>query len=191
MLFGLFSRKNITQLSDVELLPLIIAGNRKAEGELFIRYSPLILGLCLKYLKNKTDSEDIMMELFAKLPKKIQNSEILNFKNWLFTVVRNECLMELRKKKMDISDIEKALESHEDRNAEEIEEYFTKERQLEKVELSLLKLQDEQRVCIELFFFQNKDYKTISNETNFDLKKVKSLIQNGKRNLKLIMEGIK
>lgn len=191
MLFGLFSKKNITQLSDLELLEMVKSGNRRAEGEVFIRYSPLLLGISLKYLKNKSDAEDLMMVLFSKLPEKVKNSEIHNFKSWLFSVARNECLMELRKKKMDFSDIENALLKVEDNSTLETEEFFIKEKKIVEVENGIAKLKEDQRVCIELFYIQNKDYKTISNETKYDLKKVKSLIQNGKRNLKLILEGRK
>ena len=189
MLFGLFSKKNITQLSDAELLQLVNSGNRRAEGEVFIRYSPLVLGLCLKYLKNKSDAEDMMMIVFSKLPEKIKSSEIINFKNWLFSVTRNECLMILRKKNMDTSGIDKVLLNTEDSSTNETEEYFIKEKKLNQLESSLKELKEDQRICIEMFYLKNKDYKTISLETTYDLKKVKSLIQNGKRNLKLILEG--
>lgn len=191
MLFGLFSRNNIKQLPDVDLISLVVSGNRKAEGELFIRYSPLVFGLCLKYLKNKEEAEDMLMDIFSKLPDKINKSEIQNFKNWLYSVSRNECLMNLRKKKVESVDIEKTLEKNSDLAEYELEEILKKEGKIQLLEKSILKLKDDQKTCIELFYLKNMDYKTISAETKYDLKKVKSLIQNGKRNLKIYMEGPK
>lgn len=191
MLFGLFVRKHIEKLSDLDLLPLIKEGNKKAEGEVFIRYSPLVLGLCLKYMKETTAAEDLMMELFEQLPKKIARSEISNFKNWLYSVVRNECFMELRKKKIDTSDFETALIYTEDFSNSALTEVIEKEKILSEVEQSLQQLKPEQRTCIELFYLQKMDYASICKQTGFELKKVKSFIQNGKRNMKLIIEGEK
>jgi RNA polymerase sigma-70 factor (ECF subfamily) len=191
MLFGLFTRKHITSLIDLDLLPLLREGNRKAEGELFIRYSPLVMGLCLKYMKQSSEAEDMMMQIFEKLPSKVAKSEISNFKNWLYTVVRNDCFMELRKKKLETSDFESALIYSEDFSNSELEEVLSKEKELNEVEQSMSKLKKEQKICIELFYLKKLDYASICNETGYDLKKVKSFIQNGKRNLKLIIEGNK
>ena len=52
----------------------------------------------------------------------------------------------------------------------------------------LPKLKENQRICIELFYLKNKSYQDIANETNFSLNEIKSYIQNGKRNLKLLIE---
>ena len=52
----------------------------------------------------------------------------------------------------------------------------------------LPKLKENQRVCVELFYLKNKSYQEIANETEFSLNEIKSYIQNGKRNLKLLIE---
>jgi RNA polymerase sigma-70 factor (ECF subfamily) len=49
-------------------------------------------------------------------------------------------------------------------------------------------LGDEQKQCVKLFYLQEKCYKEITESTGFDMNKVKSYIQNGKRNLKICME---
>jgi RNA polymerase sigma factor (sigma-70 family) len=189
MLFGLFTRKNIKNLSDQELISRLSEGDRHAEGELFIRYSPLVMGLCLKYMKSVPLAEDIMMSLFEKLPKKVSNSTIENFKNWLFSVSRNECLMELRKKKIDTADFETSLLFAEDEGSKELEENLQKENELNKMESAIEELKEEQKKCIVLFYIKKASYDQIVSETGYDLKKVKSYIQNGKRNLKIILEG--
>jgi RNA polymerase sigma factor (sigma-70 family) len=99
MLLSYIFRKNIRNYSDEELSRLLYEGDRRMLGELFTRYSALVYGVCLKYFKDVQLSEDIMMQLFETLPTKINTPDIKNFKGWLFTVTRNECLMVLRKKK--------------------------------------------------------------------------------------------
>ena len=188
MLFGLFARKNIKNISDQELISRLIEGDRHAEGEIFVRISPLVMGLCLKYMKSTPLAEDMMMNLFEKLPKKISNSTIENFKSWLFSVSRNECLMELRKKKIDTSDFETSLLFAEDDGARALEETLQKEAELKKVEEAINELKEEQQKCIELFYIKKESYDSIVLNTGYDLKKVKSYIQNGKRNLKIILE---
>ena len=83
MLFGLFIRKDIKKLEDSNLLVLVKEKNKDAFGELFRRYSFLVMGLCLKYLKDRMAAEDMMMKVFEGLPEKIERNEITNFKSWL------------------------------------------------------------------------------------------------------------
>lgn len=192
MLFGLFNSRQIRKLSDQDLILEIKEGNPKAEGELFIRYSPLVLGLCLKYMKNQMLAEDIMMSLFEKLPNKIERSQIGNLKNWLFTVIRNECLMELRKKKLDTTDIQSSLHFYPDHSQSSLALANERENELKALEAAIDQLKDEQKECIQLFYLKNMSYDQVSEATKYELKKVKSYIQNGKRNLKMILEqGVK
>lgn len=59
---------------------------------------------------------------------------------------------------------------------------------LENMEQCLPKLKENQRLCVELFYLNDKSYQDIANQTGFTLNEVKSYIQNGKRNLKLLLE---
>lgn len=188
MLLGLFSRRNIKNLADGELLDLVRSHNANALGELFLRYSPLVMGLCLKYLKDVQAAEDVMMELFERLPEKISKSDIQNFKSWLYTVSRNECLMSLRKKKINTGDLEKVEFLVATEGVLELEQKMSSEKELSLLENGILELKTEQKICIELFYLKKKSYEQITKETGFDLKKVKSAIQNGKRNLKILLE---
>jgi RNA polymerase sigma-70 factor, ECF subfamily len=188
MLFGLFSRKHIRNLNDADLIKLAGDKDTIALGELFQRYSPLVMGLCLKYMKDIPSAEDIMMELFEKLPEKLSKAEIQNFKSWLYSVSRNECLMALRKKKIDVGDIEMVELFVENESEKLLQEALTKENKLVTLESALLALKDDQRKCIDLFYLKKKSYDLITLETGYTLKEVKSHIQNGKRNLKLLLE---
>lgn len=188
MLLGLFFRKNIRQLDDQALLELVRARNEQAMGELFVRYSYLVMGQCLKYLKDKMLAEDEMMNIFDKLPEKISRSEISNFKSWLYSVSKNECLMKLRKKGIKEADAETALLYAPDEADETLKLAELNEAKMKLLETAMDDLNEEQKKCIRLFYLEHKSYDEIVKLTPYDLNKVKSHIQNGKRNLKLMLE---
>ncbi|MBI3135652.1 MAG: sigma-70 family RNA polymerase sigma factor [Bacteroidetes bacterium] len=188
MLLGLFFRKNIGQLDDQALLELVRARNEQAMGELFVRYSYLVMGQCLKYLKDKMLAEDEMMNIFDKLPEKISRSEISNFKSWLYSVSKNECLMKLRKKGIKEADAETALLYAADEADETLKLAELNEAKMKLLETAMDDLNEEQKKCIRLFYLEHKSYDEIVKLTPYDLNKVKSHIQNGKRNLKLMLE---
>ncbi|MDG1657846.1 MAG: sigma-70 family RNA polymerase sigma factor [Crocinitomicaceae bacterium] len=152
-------------------------------GELYTRYGHLVMGTSMKYLKNKANAEDLTMQVFEQLPKKISSHNIQRFKSWLYMVTKNECLMLLLKKGHLTTEIMKELESSNELHLKE-----EKEVQLNLLEQAITKLKDEQRQCIELFYLEQKSYQEIVSELKMDIKKVKSAIQNGKRNLKINLE---
>ena len=162
-------------------------GDLEVLGRLYQKYMPLVFGLCLKYYKDEEQSKDAVMQIFEQLIDKLQVHEVSNFKSWLYILARNHCLMDLRAKGkhefVSLSDnvVEKTDDLHLDIGD-------AKENQLSLMEKCMEKLPDEQRTSIELFYLQQKCYKEVSDITGFDMNKVKSYIQNGKRNLKICME---
>ena len=177
-------RKTYQSLSDAELVKMYKDKSSSAIiGELYTRYGHLVMGTSMKYLKNKANAEDLTMQVFEHLPKKLSSHNIQRFKSWLYMVTKNECLMLLRKKRHLTTEIMKELESSNELHLKE-----EKEVQLNLLEQAITKLKDEQRHCIELFYLEQKSYQEIVFELKMDLKKVKSAIQNGKRNLKINLE---
>ncbi|XOV69086.1 MAG: RNA polymerase sigma factor [Fluviicola sp.] len=178
-------RKKYKQLEDHELL-LAFRESEASEviGEFYKRYGHLVMGTAMKYLKNQFDAEDLVMNLFEKLPKKLKSHNIQHFKSWLYMVTKNECLMLLRKKGHVTAEITRELEAK-----DELEITIKKEEQLNALEEAIEDLKDEQQSCIKLFYLESRSYQEISALLQLDLKKVKSAIQNGKRNLKLNLEG--
>lgn len=164
-------------------------GDLKTLASLYEPYMPLIYGVCLKYLKDEAKSEDAVMQIFEQLIKKLRIHTVNHFKSWLYSFARNYCLMELRAANK-LSTI--SIEENSFMENEALEHQFTGEDMLE-TKLSLMEkcmehLSDEQRVCIQLFYLEQKCYKDIADITGYELTKVKSYIQNGKRNLKICME---
>jgi len=175
-------KTNIKQTTDNELISLYQKSkDKKYIGELYVRYSVLVMGVSLKYLKNMPDSQDNVMHVFEKLMNTLQTAEVRNFKPWLYQITKNECLMILRKKGKNIHISEENIQIVDKSN--EKEEKQQKEELLNKLEETLPKLKKEQRECVELFYLQKKCYAQIVAQTNYSLKEVKSHIQNGKRNL--------
>lgn len=182
----LFRKRNTyQQLSDEELVSNY-RNDASSEiiGEIYKRYGHLVMGTCMKYLKNQADAEDMTMMIFERLPHKLANHSIERFKSWLYMVTKNECLMLLRKKGTLSSELTKELEANDELHLVE-----AKEIQYELLEEAIKELKEDQRKCIELFYIESKSYQEITSLLQLDLKKVKSAIQNGKRNLKLILEN--
>ena len=180
--------------SDAELLA---AYQQSADlvflGDLYERYTHLVYGICLKYLHDREDAKDAVMQIFEKLITDLKVHKVENFKNWLAVLTRNHCLMWLRDAKrlpvngfaLDGSELnmENGILLHPDTDSEQ-----ETEMSLQALERGLQHLPPEQKRCVELFFFENKSYKEICEMTGYELTKVKSYIQNGKRNLKIFVE---
>lgn len=189
MLFNILNRKNISFMTDQDLLKSYQQKKRASIiSEIYKRYSMMMYGVSLKYLKNQFDAEDCLMSTFEKLPSKITKSEVLNLKNWLYTIIKNECLMQLRKKNKELGDIEHTLLLKADDSETQKESILLKEMQLNLLEAAIKDLKPEQQDCVELFYLKKLSYDEVAIKTGFEIKKVKSYIQNGKRNLKLILE---
>jgi RNA polymerase sigma-70 factor, ECF subfamily len=159
-------------------------------GVLYNRYMHLVYGLCIKYLKSREESQDAVMQIFELLISDIPKFEIKNFKSWLYVVSKNHCLMKLRKnsseqKKMNSFQAIEFMESTEILHPlDEVEN----ENMQQKLKECMDQLKDEQRKCVEMFYYLQKCYKEIAIELNIEEVKVKSYIQNGKRNLKICIE---
>lgn len=178
--------------SDNELINTFSeTGDNSLVGILYQRYGHLVLGLCLNYLKNKDEAQDAVIQIFANLLTDLKKHNITYFKSWLYVYSKNFCLMELRKRQ---STLKKELELRENphlfMDMSDPEHLKEKEKQIGLMETAIGTLNQEQKVCIELFYLKNKSYLEITRLTGYSDKEVKSYIQNGKRNLKLKMEAL-
>lgn len=156
-------------------------------GTLFSRYTSMIYGVCLKYLRDRDDAKDATMQLFGKLGDKLRSHDVVSFKSWLYVTAKNECLMQIRSKKGKFTK-EFDPEVVENQMLQHPEDDTDLETDLSRLALCIETLSGEQKRCVSLFYLEEKCYKDIAAETGYDLNQVKSYIQNGKRNLKLCME---
>lgn len=185
----LFTIKNISKQTDESLLKEYSdTGNTEYFGVLYNRYTPLLYGVCLKYLRDEDKAKDAVMQLFENLLPKISEYNIDVFRTWIYTVVKNHCLQILRKEKQElIVDFNSVV-----MESDEILHLFTEEdnqdERLEALKQCMEKLPEQQKVSIVCFFMEEMSYADIVEKTDFNLNQVKSYIQNGKRNLKICME---
>ena len=184
----MFLRKSSSEKTDGELLTLYqTTQDMEWLSTLFLRYAPLVYGVCLKYLKDREEAKDAVMQIHEKLIFSLRQHSVLNFKSWLYVNARNHCLMQLRttkgRKQEEISPF--IMETG---TPEHLEEETEKELNIIHLEKCIETLIEAQQQCVRLFYLQEKCYKVIAEQTGFDLNQVKSYIQNGKRNLKICME---
>lgn len=153
---------------------------------LYQRYMPLVYGVCLKYFQNTDDAKDGVINIYEELITKVKKHQISYFKPWLYQVAKNHCLMALRKKRKtpmitDTDDMQIAEDLH-------LEDVISKENRLKNLEECIQQLASQQKESISLFYLQGKCYKEISLSAGIDVDKVRSHIQNGRRNLKICMD---
>lgn len=176
------SKKEITNFSDEELIVFYCQKkDKRFLGEIYQRYGHLVYGTCLNYMKNKEDAEDIVMDIFVSLGQKLEKYEVKYFKSWLYMLTKNECLNRLKKKKQHLSFEDNSVYTEED----EIPLKVEKELKLSTLETTIEELGSPQAEVIRLFYIKQLSYKEISEQLNLSINKVKSAVQNGKRNLKI------
>lgn len=179
---------NGSPATDQELLD----GYRKAGdlgilAQLYQRYLELLYGTCLKYFNDRELAKDAVMDIFEELPAKLARHEIGHFKAWLYTVAKNHCLMRLRASgrlrfhSLDPDLMQTTEEWH-------LSDKIDKEARLDQLSDCVSTLSPDQKTVVSLFYLENKCYKEIESITGFGWNKVRSLIQNGRRNLRLCME---
>lgn len=182
----MFSRKSkYNSLPDRELVDLFKSANdMNALGVLFNRYAHLVASIAIGILKNEERAKDVVHEIFETIVKDLKKHDVKNFNAWIYSVTKFHCFK--IKKEPFASESSEELES-----TDEFEEVLERELILQKrvdiLNKSLSEIKPNQKNCIELFYFKGLSYKEVSDKTNLSIKEVKSHIQNGKRNLKLLI----
>jgi RNA polymerase sigma-70 factor (ECF subfamily) len=177
----------VNDTADIQLLSEYRqSGDLEVLGKLYEPYMPLVYGVCLKYLSDEEHARDAVMQLFEELIEKAKRHEITHFRGWLYVLARNHCLMQLRSsKKMEHISLDGFMENsfvlHPD-------DAGTGEETIQALERCMEKLTVAQKQSVSLFYYDEKCYKEIAEQTGYTLNEVKSYIQNGKRNLKNCLE---
>ncbi len=181
----IFGKRKYQELSDEELIESYRSSSDKAwAGELFNRHAHLVYGSCLKYLVDEALAKDAVMAIFEKLLSELKKSKPDNFKAWLYVVTRNHCFMHLRASKK-----EQNHTSLEELDLPSPIEELSLESDLVLMEDAIEQLNPAQAECIKLFYLREKSYSQITEITGYNMKEVKSYLQNGKRKLQIIMKS--
>lgn len=156
-------------------------------GTLLQRYTLLLFGVCMKYIKNEEEARDCVQQIFVKVITELTKYRVDYFKSWIYTIARNHCLMKLRDRHGHAAELSDSMLAAWDEEPGK-NTHLEKEQQLELMGASLEELGKEQKLCVILFYMEKRSYQDIAATTGYTLMQVKSHIQNGKRNLKLLME---
>jgi RNA polymerase sigma factor (sigma-70 family) len=165
------------------------SGDLNVLGELYQRYMELVYGVCLKYIKEPEDAKDCVLNIFEELVTRLKKHDVDNFKGWLYQLAKNHCLMKLRKQKNTTVNIDMSFMQSEENV--HLDGELEKEENFKQMQYCLEQLNHEQKQVIELFYLNNKCYKEIAELTTIEINKVRSFIQNGRRNLKICMEVLR
>ncbi|MFC4262013.1 RNA polymerase sigma factor [Ferruginibacter yonginensis] len=164
------------------------SGDNEWLGHLLQRYTTILFGVCMKYLKDEVEAKDAVQQIFLKVINEVKKYKVDYFKSWLYMIAKNYCLMQLRASKKTTYPITDQFTADDElANKNNI---IQKEQSLQLLEKALQQLNEEQQVCVTLFYLQKKSYQQIIEATNYSAMQVKSNIQNGKRNLKIIMQRL-
>ncbi len=182
------NKESYSHLTDQELLDRFYADhNNEWLGILFERYVLLLFGVCMKYLKEEEAAKDSVQQIFLKAITELRKYKVTYFRSWIYTIARNYCLMQLRDKQIKIPEsVAEKLASPDESPA--INNHIEKELLLQLMTDSLQELSEEQKQCIILFYLEKKSYQEIADAKGFSMMQVKSYIQNGKRNLKILLD---
>ncbi|SDE01928.1 RNA polymerase sigma factor [Niabella drilacis] len=174
--------------SDAELLDQFkLENDQDALAHLYLRYSDLIYGVCLKYLEDPEDAKDAVMNIYQEIREKLPRHEVQHFKSWLYVLAKNHCLMILRAAKKNIT-VNLDTQVVQSGDLSHLDSVIEKEETFKKLEKCMESLPGEQERTIRLFYYENKCYNEIAETTGMEWNKVRSLIQNGRRNLKNCMD---
>ncbi|NCI49911.1 sigma-70 family RNA polymerase sigma factor [Sediminibacterium roseum] len=174
--------------TDEQLLKAYQASGDQSElATLYMRYTDLVFGVCLKYLKDREDAKDAVMNIYQELIAKLKTHAVDHFKSWLYVVSKNHCLMQLRKtQKTMVVEFQPDFMQSEDFS--HLDDILEKEKEFQKLGRCIGSLQEEQKKIIQLFYLDGKCYNEIVETTGLEWNRVRSLVQNGRRNLKICMD---
>lgn len=183
---------SINELEDKQLLSQYRnTQDKNVVAVLYNRYAHLVFGVCMKYLKNKDEAEDASMQVFEKLLTTLLQYEVNEFKFWIHTVSKNHCLYILRKQQSQFRNQKEMNKDFpvimENEQSSPLDNESWKNAKLEEMNGALMQLKEGQKICVELFYLEEKSYQEIVYQTGYSMLEVKSFIQNGKRNLKIML----
>lgn len=179
------------QLDLLQIREFKKTGDLEILGKIYYKYIHLVYGVSLKYLKDREAAQDAVMQIFEKLTVEAIRQEIGHFRNWLFVVTKNYCLMELRKQNAEDERLKNWAEEEKKimESGFEMHPLDDDRRLTDTLRDCINKLNSQQKECIELFYFKKKTYRDIASALRYEEKSVKSSIQNGKRNLKICLDS--
>ncbi|MFM7672529.1 MAG: RNA polymerase sigma factor [Bacteroidota bacterium] len=177
---------NYRKMTDEELLDrYYTSGDSNGLGQLLQRYTIMLLGVSMKYLKDGEAARDNVQQVFLKVITELGKYRVTYFKSWIYQIAKNHCLMQLRDQKKRGNPLAADELPIEGDASVDLGHWQQKEQQFDELSNALQSLSEEQRRCVTLFYLEKMSYRQIAEQTGQAIATVKSHIQNGKRNLRI------
>jgi RNA polymerase sigma-70 factor (ECF subfamily) len=179
---------------DAALMLRVKRGDRAAFAELVEKYRQPVMNLVYRTLRDETEAEDLAQNVFLQVYKsRSRYKRTAKFSTWLFTIARNLCLNELRRRSRHRAEsLEETHGEHDDqpqRQYEDKKNFLPAETLLhgelaQKIEEVLAELPENQRTAILLCRQEDLSYEEIARVLGCSLSATKSLIHRGREVLK-------
>ena len=171
--------------SEEELIAKCKKGKRSAQQELYSRYSDKMLGICMRYVGNQFEAEDVLVVAFMKVFEKMdQYSGEGSFEGWIRRIMVNESLMYLRKQKQ--TKYHEDLETAERESASELSDSHLEAEDLMKM---IQQLPDGYRVVFNLYAIEGFSHKEIAQQLGVTEGTSKSQLSKARNMLKRMIEN--
>ncbi len=180
--------------SDAALMLRVKRGDVRAFEALVEKYKQPVMNVVQRMLRDPTEAEDLAQNVFVQVYKSASRYKATaKFSTWLFTIARNLCLNELRRRSrhpaVSLEDSQTESEDHPARQYEDVKTFSPTENILQseleqKVQQALSELPENQRAAIVLCRQDELSYDDISDVLGCSLSATKSLIHRGRETLK-------
>lgn len=179
-------------MTDAELILGIRNRQQQAFELFFARYAQIIFNLCIRILKDETDAEDVVQEVFVQIWKEADRFDAAraSVKTWLFTIARSRSLDRYRSRKT----IQRRMDEHSEENLQQAagkEDLQAASLMQQYVSNALRQLSDEQRVVLELSYYEGLTQEEIAERLAEPLGTVKSRIRSALIRLRSFFAGDK
>jgi RNA polymerase sigma-70 factor, ECF subfamily len=179
---------------DAALMLRVKQGDRGAFEELVEKYRQPVMNLVYRTLPDATEAEDLAQHVFLQVYKSAHRYEVsAKFSTWLFTIARNLCLNEIRRRSRHPADsLDQTAPHNEDhplRQVEDVRSFSPPDLLLQgeleqKIEAALRELPEKQRTAILLCRGEELSYEEIAGVLGCSVSATKSLIHRGRETLK-------
>ena len=179
---------------DAALMLRVKRGDMQAFAELVDKYKQPVINIIYRTLRDATEAEDLAQNVFIQVHKSAHRYKVsAKFSTWLFTIARNLCLNEIRRRSrhpaQSLDETFDDDESHPIRQVEDVKVFSPPETLLqrelqEKIQAALAELPENQRTAILLCQQEELSYEEIAEVLGCSLSATKSLIHRGREALK-------
>jgi len=174
----------VFERSDETLVKQALKGKKSAWITLVKRYEKHIYNYCLRMVSNREDAMDLMQDVFVAVFRNLASFRGDSpFKGWLFKIAHYRCIEYYRRKK-PMQSLDDVPEQEEEDTQACPEQQFSSGQQSNEVKMALNKLPINQKLVVELKFFQQATFEDISKQLGISVNTAKSRLYSALDKLK-------